>query len=71
MTSTLDGLCNTALVFERCAGDSTWQDFALFVEELLEEFGILVVDVLDAALLEPAILLLLNVNGRSVKIADF
>ena len=44
---------------------------SLFVEELLEEFGIFVVDILDTALLETAILLLLDVNGGGSQVANF
>ena len=39
-----------------------WKNLSLLVEELLEKLWVFVVDVLDAALLETAILLLLNVN---------
>ena len=62
MARSLDSLSHTALVLERCASDAAWKDLSLFVEELLEELGILVVDILDTALLEAAILLLLDVN---------
>ena len=61
MTGTLHCLCYAALVLERSACDAAWENLALLVEELLEELRIFVVDVLDAALLETAILLLLNV----------
>ena len=63
MTCTLYGLCHAALELQRSAGNAARQDLSLFVEELLEEFGIFVVDILDTALLETAILLLLDVNG--------
>ena len=62
MTSTLDCLSDTALILQRSACDAARQNLALLVEELLQELWILVVDVLDTALLETAILFLLNVN---------
>ena len=37
-------------------------DVALFVEELLEEFGILIVDVLDAAAFETAVFFLFYIH---------
>ena len=52
MAGTLDGLGNLALVFGGSTGDATRQDLALLVDELQQEVGILVVDVLDAVLLE-------------------
>ena len=60
MACALNSLGNAALELQRCAGDSTGKDFALFVEELLEEFGILIVDVLDAELLSGQMELVLN-----------
>ena len=55
MAGTFNGLSHTALEFERSAGDAAGKDFALLVEELLEEFGVLVVDILDAATFETAV----------------
>ncbi len=46
MTGTLNGLGHAALELQRSTGDAAGQDFALLVEELLQEFGILVVDAL-------------------------
>ncbi len=62
MTGAFHGLGHAALVLQRSAGDAARQNLALLVEEFLEEFGIFVVNVLDAALLETAILLLLQVD---------
>ena len=64
MTRTLYGLCHAALELQRSAGNAARQDLSLFVEELLEEFGIFVVDILDTALLEAAVLLLLAIYGQ-------
>ena len=61
MAGTLNGLCYAALEFERSAGDAAGEDFALLVEEFLEEFRILVVDIFDAAAFETAVFFLLYV----------
>ena len=71
LTCTLHGLSHAALKLQRGAGDATGQDLALLVEELLQELGVLVVDVLDAELLAAALLILLRADGRSVDITDF
>ncbi len=55
MTRTLHGLGHTALEFQRSTGDAAGKNLALLIEELLEEFGILVVDVLDTAAFETAV----------------
>ena len=67
----LDGLCHAALVFERSACDATGQNLTLLVKELLEELGILIVDVFDTALLETAIFLLFGVHRGWGQIANF
>ena len=64
-------LSDAALVFEGSAGDATGQDFALFVEELFEEFGIFVVNILDSALFEAAVFFLFGIYGGGSEIADF
>ena len=71
MAGTLNGLSDTALILERSASDAAGQNLTLLVEELLQEFGILVVNVLDTALLETAVLLLLDVDSGSGLVADF
>ena len=71
VTSTLDGLSYAALELEAGAGDATWEDLALLVKETLEELGILVVDILDTALLEAAVLLLLAIYRKGGKVAYF
>ena len=53
MTGTLNGLSHATLELQRSTGDATGQDSTLLVEELLQEFGILVVDVLDTAAFGP------------------
>lgn len=55
VTCTFHGLSHTALELERSTGDATGQDFALLVKEFFEEFGILVINVLDTASFETAI----------------
>lgn len=62
MTSTLYCLCHTTLEFERSTGDTSGKYLALLVEELLEEFRILVVDILDATSLKATIFLLLYIH---------
>ncbi len=62
MTCTLHCLSHAALILQRSACDAARENLTLLVEELLEEFWVFVVNVLDTALLETAILLLLNVN---------
>ena len=64
MTCTLHSLSHAALVFQRSTGYTARQNLTLFVEELLQELRVLIVDILDTALLETAVLLLLNVDTR-------
>ena len=71
MTGTLDGLSHATLVLEGSACDAAGQNLTLLVEELLQEFGIFVVNVLDTALLETALLFLLDVDSGSGQVADF
>ena len=59
MTGTLYGLGYSTLEFERSAGDAAGKDFALLVEEFLEEFGIFVVHEVDAETFETAVFFLL------------
>ena len=51
-------------VYKRQAG----KNFALLVEELLEELGILVVDILDAATFETAVFFLFCVDGKGLSL---
>ena len=62
MAGTLYGLSHATLEFQRGAGDAAGENLALLVEELLEEFRILVVDVFDSAAFEAAVFFLLDVN---------
>ena len=71
MACTLYSLSHTTLELERSSGDATGKELALLVEELLEEFGILVVDILDTASLETAIFLLLYVYRQGCEVTDF
>lgn len=71
VTSTLDGLSYAALELEAGAGDTAREDLTLLVEETLEEVRILVVDILDTALLEAAVLLLLAIYGQGSEVAYF
>ena len=71
MTSTLDCLGYTTLELQRGSCDTTGKDLTLLVQKLLEELRILIVDILDAAALETAVLFLLNVYRQRSQIADF
>lgn len=62
MTCTLYSLCHTALEFERSAGDAAGKNLALLIEELLEEFRIFVIDLLDSAAFETTVFFLFNVH---------
>jgi hypothetical protein len=57
VTTTLDSHGEAALVLEARACDATWQDLALVVQELAEEIGVFVIDILDPIALEAAIFL--------------
>ena len=70
MTGALYGLCDLLLELLRSAGQTAGQNLALLVEELLEELSVLIVDILDAELLEAAVLLFLDVYRYGVEIAD-
>lgn len=67
VASTLNGLCHATLILQRSTRDATRQNFTLLIEELLEEFRILVVNILDTALFETAILLFLTSTVGGVK----
>ena len=69
MTSALDSLSYATLELEARTRDTTGKDLTLLVEEALEEFGILIVDILDTALLEAAVLLLLAIEVQWGQIA--
>ena len=64
MTSAFDGGRHAALVLEAVAGNATGEQFALFVDELEQKVGILVVDVLDPEFAEAAIFFALESNFR-------
>ena len=71
VTSTLDSLCDATLELEARAGDTAGEDLTLLVEETLEELRILVVDILDASLLEAAVLLLFTIYRQWCEVAYF
>jgi hypothetical protein len=71
VTCTLHCLSHAALILQRSACDAARENLTLLVEELLEEFRILVVDVFDTALLETALLLLLDVDSVWSQVANF
>ena len=55
MACTLYGGGYLFLEFLRSSGQAAGQDFALFVEELFQEFGVFVIDVFDAGFFETAV----------------
>ena len=71
MTGALHGLCHLLLELLRGSRQAAGQNLALLVEELLEKFAVLVIDVFDAELLEAAVLLLLDVYRNGVEVTDF
>jgi hypothetical protein len=62
LASLLDSLGYLALILKRVAGETTWKHLALVVEELLKELCILIIDVLNAELLEAAVFLLAAIH---------
>lgn len=52
---TFYGRRNAALVFEAVACDTTWQQFALLIDELKQKICVFVVNVFDAELAETAV----------------
>ena len=61
MTSSFNSLSDTTLEFQRSTSDTTRKDLTLLVQEFLQEFRILIIDILDTVLFETAIFFLLNV----------
>ena len=70
MACTLNGLRYLLLELLRSTRQAAGQNLTLLVEELLQELTVLVVYILDAELLEAAVLLLLHVNRYRVQVAD-
>ena len=61
MARTLHGLGDLLLELLRSTRQAARKNLALLVEELLEELAVLIIYVLDAELLETAVLFLLDV----------
>jgi hypothetical protein len=55
VTGALNGRRYAALVFQAVARDPARQEFALFVDELEQEFRIFVIDMFDAEFAETAV----------------
>ena len=62
VTGTLYSLSYATLEFQRSTGDAAGKQFTLLVEELLEEFGVFVIDVFDTAAFETAVFFLLDIH---------
>ncbi len=60
MTSALDGLRHFALVLQRGSSNAAGQNAALLIHKLQQEILVFIINVLDAVLLEAAVLLLLQ-----------
>ena len=71
MTGSLDSLCYTTLILQRSTCNATGQNLTLLIQEFLQEFGILIVNVLNTAFFETTVLFLLHVYGRRSQISDF
>lgn len=57
MATTFYSCGHFTLVLQRVAGNTTWQDFALFIYKLQQKVGILIINVLDSETTEAAIFL--------------
>jgi hypothetical protein len=57
VTGAFNGSCHAALVLQAIAGNAAGENFALFVDELEQEFGVFVINVLDTEFAEAAIFL--------------
>jgi hypothetical protein len=55
VAGTFYGRRNAALVFEAVASNTTWQQFALLIDELKQKICVFVVNVFDAELAEAAV----------------
>ena len=71
MARSFDSLSDAALILKRGSRNAAGQDLALLVEELLQELGVLVIDVLDATFFEAAVFLFLSVYRGRGKVSDF
>ena len=67
MTGALHGLSYATLEFQRGSGYAAGKNLALLVEELLEEFGIFIVDILDTAAFETAVFFLFTSTDMGVR----
>ena len=67
MTGTLYSTSYTALEFERSPSDATRQNASLLVEKFLKEFGVFIVDVLDATFLKRQYFFLLESTDMGVR----
>ena len=70
MTGSFHSLRNTTLELQRSTGNTARKDFSLLIQEFLQEFRILIVDILDTALLETAVLLTSTEGGVKYLISD-
>ena len=71
MARTLHGLGDLLLELLRSTRQAARKNLALLVEELLEELAVLIIYVLDAELLETAVLFLLDVYRYGIQVIYF
>jgi hypothetical protein len=64
VTGTLDSGSHAALVLEAVAGDTAGQQLTLFVDELQQEIGIFVINVLDTEFAEAAVFFAAQPDAR-------
>ena len=70
MAGTLNGGSYFLLELLRSTGQAAGQNFTLLVEELLEEFSVLVIDILDTGFFEAAIFFLFDLDGGRIQVSD-
>ena len=73
MTGSLDSLCYTTLILQGSTCNATGQNLTLLIQEFLQEFGILIVNVLNTAFLETTVLFFFftsTVGGVKYLISD-
>jgi hypothetical protein len=65
-----DGYGHLALELQGVTSDTAGQHLALLVEEFLQEFRILVIDILDAELLEAAVFFRAAIHAGGAQVLD-
>jgi hypothetical protein len=71
MACTLDGLTHFTLVLQRCSGEAAGQNLTLLIHKPEQKTAILIFNLFNAVLLEPAIFFLRRINRGRVEITYF